>query len=71
MAIKVLGKDRVKRLSIQKGRHSFCSHALAAGRTITEVRDAAGHAKLATTYMYVHAVHGDADLPVRLFNVDR
>ena len=70
VAIKVLGKERVKRLSIQKGRHSFCSHALAGGRTITEVRDAAGHAKLATTYLYVHAVHGDEDLAVKLFNVD-
>ncbi|HEV3300218.1 MAG TPA: site-specific integrase [Planctomycetaceae bacterium] len=70
VAIKVLGKERVKRLSIQKGRHSFCSHALAGGRTITEVRDAAGHAKLSTTYMYVHAVHGDEDLAVKLFNVD-
>jgi integrase len=70
VAIKVLGKERVKRLSIQKGRHSFCSHALAGGRTITEVRDAAGHAKLATTYMYVHAVHGDEDLPLTVFNGD-
>jgi integrase len=52
VAIKVLGKERVKWLSIQKGRHSFCSHALAAGRTIAEVREAAGHAHIATTNNY-------------------
>jgi integrase len=62
VAIKVLGKDRVKRLSIQKGRHSFCSHALAAGRTITEVQVAAGHAKIATTTIYLHAITGAGDL---------
>jgi integrase/recombinase XerD len=55
VAIKVLGEDRVKRLSIHKGRHSFCSHALAGGRTIAEVRDAAGHANIATTTLYLHA----------------
>jgi integrase len=70
VAIKVLGKDRVKRLSIQKGRHSFCTHALVGGRPITEVRDAAGHAKLATTYVYLHAVRGDGNLPETLFNVE-
>jgi site-specific recombinase XerC len=52
VAIKVLGRDRAKRLSIQKGRHSFCSHALASGRSIAEVREAAGHANLATTASY-------------------
>jgi integrase len=57
-AIKVLGKERVKRLSIHKGRHSFCSHALAAGRTILEVRAAAGHANVATTIIYFQAVTG-------------
>jgi integrase/recombinase XerD len=59
VAIKALGKDRVKRLSIHKGRHSFCLHALAAGRTITEVRDAAGHAKMTTTYVYLHSISGE------------
>ncbi len=57
VAIKVLGKERVKRLSIHKGRHSLCSHQLAGGRTIAEVREAAGHAKIATTIVYLHAVH--------------
>jgi integrase/recombinase XerD len=56
VALKILGKDRAKRLSIHKGRHTFCSHALAAGRTILEVRTAAGHANIATTTLYVLAV---------------
>jgi integrase len=59
VAIKVLGKDRVQRLSIQKGRHSFCSHALAAGRTVGEVREAAGHANIAHTLIYLHALPDD------------
>lgn len=52
VALKVLGRDRVKRLSIQKGRHSFCSHALMGGHSIAEVREAAGHANIATTTSY-------------------
>jgi integrase len=56
VAIKVLGKERVKHLSIHKGRHSFCSHALAAGHTLAEVRAAAGHAKIATTTVYLRTV---------------
>jgi integrase len=59
VAIKVLGKDRVQRLSIQKGRHSFCSHALAGGRTVAEVREAAGHANIAHTLLYLHALPDD------------
>ena len=71
VAIKVLGKDRVKRLSIQKGRHTFCSHALVNGRTIAEVRDAAGHANLATTAIYLRAVNSDEKLPSQLVEVER
>ena len=33
-AIKVLGTSRCETLSIHSGRHSFCSHALAGGRTL-------------------------------------
>src|SRR5262249_15593110 len=54
VSIKVLGQDRVKRLSIHKGRHSFCLHALSEGHSIAEVRDAAGHAKIETTNSYLH-----------------
>lgn len=55
-AIRSLGPDRVRQLHIHCGRHSFCSHALSAGRTIVEVRDAAGHANISTTSIYLHVL---------------
>jgi site-specific recombinase XerD len=58
-AIGCLGSERVKVLSIHCGRHSFCSHALAGGRTVVEVRDAAGHASVSTTNIYLHLVEED------------
>jgi integrase/recombinase XerD len=70
VAIKVLGKDRVKRLSIQKGRHTFCSHALATGRTIAEVRDAAGHANLATTAAYLRIINDDDEVPAKFVDIE-
>lgn len=45
-----------KQLTIHHGRHSFCSHALAGGRSLAEVRDAAGHADISTTGLYAHIV---------------
>src|SRR5208282_26217 len=42
-ACKVLGLARLRTLTIHHGRHTFISHALAGGRTIAEVRAAAGH----------------------------
>jgi integrase len=68
VAIKVLGPERVETLSIHCGRHSFCSHALAGGRTIAEVRDAAGHSSIATTSIYLHAIHDDDDQIGSLFD---
>jgi integrase len=67
-AIKVLGAERSKDLSIHCGRHSFCSHSLAGGRTIVDVRDAAGHASISTTSVYLHVVSDDDDTPGDLFN---
>jgi integrase len=69
-AIKVLGSDRVKTLSIHCGRHSFCSHALAGERprTLPEVRDAAGHSNISTTSIYLHAIHDDDDELGTLFS---
>jgi len=67
-AIKVLGPERVHLLSIHCGRHSFCSHALAGGRTIADVRDAAGHANISTTSIYLHAVSDDDETTGNLFN---
>jgi len=47
----------------QSGRHSFISHALAGGRTIAEVRAAAGRASLLTTSVYLHvAVDDDGEV---------
>jgi len=61
-AIRVLGATRAKQLSIHAGRRSFCSHALRAGRTLVEVRDAAGHSNISTTSIYLHVL-GDENCP--------
>jgi integrase len=55
-AIKCLGPERVKQLSIHKGRHSFCSHYLYVGRSLTEVAAAAGHRSISTTGLYAHLI---------------
>ena len=64
---KTLGEFRADDLSIHCGRHSFCSHALHGGRTLVEVRDAAGHANISTTSIYLHTVDSDDDQPGDLF----
>ena len=56
---KALGHERQTGLTIHDGRHSFVSHALHGGRSIVEVRAAAGHASLATTSIYAHLVDTD------------
>jgi site-specific recombinase XerD len=53
-ACKVLGAARLASLTIHHGRHTFISHALAGGRTLAEVRDAAGHANVSITSGYLH-----------------
>ena len=65
--VKPLGPERVAILSIHCGRHSFCSHALAGGRTLAEVRDAAGHANVSTTSVYLHIVCDDSEEVGTLF----
>jgi integrase len=58
-ACRVLGKVRLGSLTIHHGRHTFISHALAGGRTLADVRDAAGHANVTITSGYLHvAVEG-------------
>ena len=59
VSCKVLGRERQAELTIHDGRHSFVSHALHGGRSIVEVRAAAGHASLATTSIYAHLVDTD------------
>ena len=67
-ACKVLGPDRLATLTIHHGRHTFISHALAGGRTLAEVRDAAGHANVSITSSYLHVVVDD-DAIGHLFGV--
>lgn len=62
-ACKPLGRH----VTIHDGRHSFVSHALNAGHTIVEVRDAAGHSNIATTSIYAHLVGDDDDVVGHLF----
>jgi site-specific recombinase XerD len=50
----MLGSERLKTLTIHHGRHTFISHALAGGRTLAEVRDAAGHSNVSITSIYLH-----------------
>jgi integrase/recombinase XerD len=62
-ACKVLGPERLRALTIHHGRHTFISHTLAGGRTLAEVRDAAGHANVSITSGYLHvAVEDEADV---------
>lgn len=68
-AIKILGPERLEQLSIHSGRHSFCSHALFAGRSAAEVRDAAGHTSVAVTNIYLHALES-GNVP-DIFNFDK
>jgi integrase len=58
-ACRCLGEERVAEVTTHHGRHSFVSHALAGGRTLAEVRDAAGHANVSTTSLYTHVVGAD------------
>lgn len=66
-ALRLLSPQRRAQLSIHCGRHTFCSHALAAGRTLPEVRDAAGHTNLATTSIYLHSIP-DRQQPPDIFS---
>jgi integrase len=50
----VLGAERLESLTIHRGRHTFISHAQSGGRTLVEVRDAAGHANVSITSGYLH-----------------
>jgi integrase len=60
-ACKTLGPARLVSLTIHHGRHTFISHALAGGKTLAEVRDAAGHANVTVTSGYLHvAVENDS-----------
>ena len=68
VACKCLGSERQSQLTVHHGRHSFISHALHGKKSIVEVRDAAGHASLATTSIYAHLVGDDDDTIGNLFS---
>jgi integrase/recombinase XerD len=70
-ACKILGIARLQTLTIHHGRHTFISHALAGGRSLAEVRGAAGHASLLTTSVYLHVAVDDDDHVGRLFDFGR
>jgi integrase len=55
-ACKALGAERLSNLTVHDGRHSFITHALAGGRPLPDVRDAAGHSSIAVTNIYAHAL---------------
>jgi len=66
-ACKSLGLERLRAMTIHHGRHTFISHALAGGRTLAEVRLAAGHTSLVTTSVYLHIAVDDDATPRHLF----
>lgn len=59
--------DRLRTLTIHHGRHTFISHALAGGRTLAEVRDAAGHTNVSVTSGHLHVAVEDEAGVGRLF----
>ena len=63
----MLGYPRLRTLTIHHGRHTFISHALAGGRTLAEVREAAGHSNVSTTSIYLHVAVDDEGAVGRLF----
>jgi len=66
-ACKTLGSARARTLTIHHGRHTFISHALAGGRTLGEVRAAAGHSNVVVTSIYLHVVVDDEEVVGNLF----
>lgn len=68
-ACKSLGPERLGTLTIHSGRHTFISHALAGGRTLAEVRAAAGHVSIVTPSLYLHVAVEDDGAVGELFAV--
>jgi hypothetical protein len=68
-ACKPLGLERLKTLTIHHGRHTFISHALAGGRTLAEVKAAAGHSSLMTMSVYLHVAVEDDGKVGNLFGL--
>jgi len=66
-ACKTLGPARLESLTIHHGRHTFISRALAGGRSLAEVRAAAGHCNVSITSGYLHVAVDDGDAVGNLF----
>jgi integrase/recombinase XerD len=66
-ACRVLGGEWLRALTIHHGRDTFISHASPGGRTLAEVRAAAGHTNLLTTSVYLHVAVEDDGQPGALF----
>ena len=69
-ACNVLGHQRSRHVTIHHGRHTFISHTLAGGRSLAEVRDAAGHSSVAITSVYLHVCLEDDREVGNLFAFD-
>ncbi len=67
-ACKILGAARLETLTNHHGRHTSISHAFAGGRTLAEVRDAAGHANVSITSAYLHFAADDDSRVGNLFD---
>jgi integrase len=59
-----LGEERARQLSIHCGRHSFQSHAAAAGRSVVEIMAAVGHTNPLTTARYLHVLEAERAVDV-------
>jgi integrase len=66
-ACRVSGLARLRTITIHHGRHTFISYALAGGRTLAEVRLAAGHSNFITTSVYLHVAVDDDEEVGSLF----
>ena len=56
-----------RQIAVYDGRHTFISHALAGGRTLAEIRDAAGHCNVSITSGYLHVAVDDEAAVGNLF----
>ncbi len=59
-AIRALGPERVKQLSIHKGRHTFGSHCANRNIPLPLISGWMGHESVATTNIYLHSLETDA-----------
>lgn len=55
-ALRVLGPERRRQLSIHKGRHTFVSYCLRAGYDLCQTQVLAGHKSISSTNVYAHAL---------------